>query len=167
MKYFAVIFVLSLACPGCKRDMSISTIPKGIPMTDKIKKTDAEWITLLTPSNLKSLAKKEPNALSQVLPGITKRRHLPLRLLRSSALSFHDQVRIRHRLAQLFQPIAQDNVALESDRSFSVSALKYFVLNVMPIWAMFLKMAPNPQAYATAWIPPQCASNPLHQNLNP
>lgn len=33
---------------------------------------------------------------------------------------------------------------------FSVSALKYFVLNVMPIWAMFLKMAPNPQAYATA-----------------
>lgn len=74
MKYFAVIFVLSLACPGCKRDMSISTIPKGIPMTDKIKKTDAEWITLLTPSNLKSLAKKEPNALSQVLPGITKKK---------------------------------------------------------------------------------------------
>jgi len=87
MKCFGVIIVLALACTGCKRDMSIANIPKGEPMTDKIKKTDAEWMTLLTPEQFKVARKK---GTERAFTGATwdnkRRRRLQLRLLRSSII---------------------------------------------------------------------------------
>ena len=42
--------------------------------------------------------------------------HLPLRRLRRAAVRLRDEVRVRHRLAQLLRPGRSDAVATETDR---------------------------------------------------
>ena len=38
-------------------------------------------------------------------------------MLRCSAIQLRDEVRLRQRLAELLEPVAQDNVRMESDQS--------------------------------------------------
>ncbi len=119
MKYLAFIFVLSLACSGCKRDMSISATPKGIPMTDKIKKSDAEWMTLLTPEQFKVARKK---GTERAFTGATwdNKKEGIYHCVCCDLPLFPSTTKYESGTGwpSFFQPIAQDNVALESDRSF-------------------------------------------------
>jgi peptide-methionine (R)-S-oxide reductase len=119
MKYLAFIFVLSLACSGCKRDMSISTTPKGIPMTDKIKKSDAEWMTQLTPEQFKVARKK---GTERAFTGATwdNKKEGIYHCVCCDLPLFPSTTKYESGTGwpSFFQPIAQDNVALESDRSF-------------------------------------------------
>jgi len=119
MKYLAFIFVLSLACSGCKRDMSISATPKGIPMTDKIKKSDAEWMTLLTPEQFKVARKK---GTERAFTGATwdNKKEGVYHCVCCDLPLFPSTTKYESGTGwpSFFQPIAQDNVALESDRSF-------------------------------------------------
>ncbi len=50
--------VLLIFCAGCKRNMAISDISKGESMTEKTIKSDAEWMTLLTPEEFRVARKK-------------------------------------------------------------------------------------------------------------
>jgi len=119
MKYLAFIFVLSLACSGCKRDMSISATPKGIPMTDKIKKSDAEWMTILTPEQFKVARKK---GTERAFTGATwdNKKEGIYHCVCCDLPLFPSTTKYESGTGwpSFFQPIAQDNVALESDRSF-------------------------------------------------
>ncbi len=119
MKYLAFIFVLSLACSGCKRDMSISATPKGIPMTDKIKKSDAEWMTQLTPEQFKVARKK---GTERAFTGATwdNKKEGIYHCVCCDLPLFPSTTKYESGTGwpSFFQPIAQDNVALESDRSF-------------------------------------------------
>ena len=119
MKYLAFIFVLSLACSGCKRDMSISVIPKGIPMNDKIKKSDAEWMTILTPEQFKVARKK---GTERAFTGATwdNKKEGIYHCVCCDLPLFPSTTKYESGTGwpSFFQPIAQDNVALESDRSF-------------------------------------------------
>jgi len=119
MKYLAFIFVLSLACSGCKRDMSISATPKGIPMTDKIKKSDAEWMTILTPEQFKVARKK---GTERAFTGATwdNKKEGVYHCVCCDLPLFPSTTKYESGTGwpSFFQPIAQDNVALESDRSF-------------------------------------------------
>lgn len=119
MKYLAFIFVLSLACSGCKRDMSISATPKGIPMTDKIKKSDAEWMTQLTPEQFKVARKK---GTERAFTGATwdNKKEGVYHCVCCDLPLFPSTTKYESGTGwpSFFQPIAQDNVALESDRSF-------------------------------------------------
>jgi len=117
MKYLAFIFVLSLACSGCKRDMSISATPKGIPMTDKIKKSDAEWMTQLTPEQFKVARKK---GTERAFTGATwdNKKEGIYHCVCCDLPLFPSTTKYESGTGwpSFFQPIAQDNVALESDR---------------------------------------------------
>ena len=119
MKYLAFIFVLSLACSGCKREVSISATPKGIPMTDKIKKSDAEWMTLLTPEQFKVARKK---GTERAFTGATwdNKKEGIYHCVCCDLPLFPSTTKYESGTGwpSFFQPIAQDNVALESDRSF-------------------------------------------------
>ena len=119
MKYLAFIFVLSLACSGCKRDVSISATPKGIPMTDKIKKSDAEWMTQLTPEQFKVARKK---GTERAFTGATwdNKKEGVYHCVCCDLPLFPSTTKYESGTGwpSFFQPIAQDNVALESDRSF-------------------------------------------------
>lgn len=119
MKYLAFIFVLSLACSGCKRDVSISATPKGIPMTDKIKKSDAEWMTQLTPEQFKVARKK---GTERAFTGATwdNKKEGIYHCVCCDLPLFPSTTKYESGTGwpSFFQPIAQDNVALESDRSF-------------------------------------------------
>ena len=119
MKCFGIIIVLALACAGCKRDMSIANIPKGEPMTDKIKKTDAEWMTLLTPEQFKVARKK---GTERAFTGATwdNKKEGIYHCVCCDLPLFPSTTKYESGTGwpSFFQPIAQDNVALESDRSF-------------------------------------------------
>ena len=72
-------------------------------------------------SNSTSRAAKAPNALHRQVRQESRGRHLPLHLLRDGAVQLRDQIRIRHRLAQLLGPIAKENVANKTDHSFGIA----------------------------------------------
>jgi peptide-methionine (R)-S-oxide reductase len=119
MKCFGVIIVLALACTGCKRDMSIANIQKGEPMTDKIKKTDAEWMTLLTPEQFKVARKK---GTERAFTGATwdNKKEGVYNCVCCDLPLFPSTTKYESGTGwpSFWQPIVQDNVSLETDRSF-------------------------------------------------
>ena len=71
-------------------------------MTEKVKKTDAEWRKELTPEQFEVTRKKgTERAFTGELLGQPRQRRLPLPLLRRRALQLRPQVRLRDRLAEL------------------------------------------------------------------
>ena len=94
-----------------------------MPMTDTkptttIDKTDAEWRAELTPEQYRVLREKgTERAFTGELWNEHRTGDLPLRGLRRRAVPLRDQVRVRHRLAELLRAGGEDAVATETDRS--------------------------------------------------
>lgn len=119
MNKFGVIIVLAITCVGCRRDMSVSNIPKGVTMMEKIKKSDAEWMTLLTPEQFKVARKK---GTERAFTGATwdNKKEGVYNCVCCGLPLFQSSTKYESGTGwpSFWQPVAQENVALETDRSF-------------------------------------------------
>ena len=79
-------------------------IEEEADMVDKVTKSDAEWRAQLTRRAVQGRAQEGHRArVQRRVLGQPRRRALPLRLLRHAAVRRGDEVRLRHRLAQLLR----------------------------------------------------------------
>lgn len=113
------IILLALFLAGCARESNLSkTHPRSTTM-DKIIKTDAEWMTLLTPEEFRVTRRKgTERAFTGALwdsktDGVYQCVCCGQPLF-DSATKFDSGTG----WPSFFQPIVQDHVALKSDRSF-------------------------------------------------
>jgi len=112
---FIIIFMLS----GCSNDQPLNRIPHGSSTMEKIVKSDAEWMTLLTPEEFRVTRKKgTERAFTGALwdskkDGIYTCVCCGLPLFDSSA-----KYESGTGWPSFFQPVQKENIALKSDRSF-------------------------------------------------
>jgi len=112
---FMIIFMLM----GCSNDHPLSRIPHGSSTMEKVVKSDAEWMTLLTPEEFRVTRKKgTERAFTGALwdskkDGIYTCVCCGLPLFDSSA-----KYESGTGWPSFFQPVQKENIALKSDRSF-------------------------------------------------
>ena len=82
---------------------------------EKVTKSDAEWQKILTPEQFRYCAGRAPSWRSPASTGTTTSRGLSLRRLRPPAVRLGDQVRVRHRLAELLAADRSSHVEIVTD----------------------------------------------------
>lgn len=112
-------FMILFSLTGCTRDNPLSRIPHGSSTMEKVVKSDAEWMTLLTPEEFRVTRKKgTEKAFTGALwdskkDGIYTCVCCGLPLFDSTA-----KYESGTGWPSFFQPVQKENIALKSDRTF-------------------------------------------------
>lgn len=112
---FMIIFMLM----GCSNDHTLSRIPHGSSTMEKVVKSDAEWMTLLTPEEFRVTRKKGTERAFTGALWDSKKDGIYTCVC--CGLPLFDSISKYESgtgWPSFFQPVQKENIALKSDRSF-------------------------------------------------
>ena len=104
---------------GCSNDQPLSRIPHGSSTMEKVVKSDAEWMTLLTPEEFRVTRKKGTERAFTGALWDSKKDGIYTCVC--CGLPLFDSISKYESgtgWPSFFQPVQKENIALKSDRSF-------------------------------------------------